>query len=327
VTSAGRDDASGGRLRRITASVKERLTSLFQRYEDRPLVDLGVRIYTRDREMAGTVVGSAVAFRLFLFFVPMLLFVVGVAGFVSSIVEAEDINENAGISGSLASQIQFALSQPTQTRWVAALLGLFGMGSAGYSLSKAMVAASVLGWQLPERPKASVRIIGVLIGVIAGIGLIALVINRIRAELGIAAASVSYLAAFAVYLVAWLVASAMLPRATKDPGALLPGAAIVAVTLTGMQALSQLFIPDRLSRASALYGTFGATIVTLGWFFILGRAIVLGIVVDAVIHERFGSITNFVFSWPLVRVLRRFRLVRRVFRLEEQVDVPEQGAT
>ena len=84
-----------------------------------------------------------------------------------------------------------------------------------------------------------------------------------------------------------------------------------------MQAISQLYIPDRLSRASELYGTFGATIVTLGWFFILGRAIVFGIVVNAVIHERFGSITNFVFSWPVIRLLRNSSLVRRVFDLDE----------
>ena len=127
----------------------------------------------------------------------------------------------------------------------------------------------------------------------------------------------SFLAAFVVYVVAWLIVSMVLPKATNDPGALLPGAAIVAVTLTGMQAMSQLLIPGRLSRASALYGTFGATIVTLGWFFILGRAIVLGIVCNAVIHERFGTITNFVFSWPLIRVLRKSKLVRRVFRLDD----------
>ncbi len=84
-----------------------------------------------------------------------------------------------------------------------------------------------------------------------------------------------------------------------------------------MQAISQLYIPNRLSRASELYGTFGATIVTLGWFFILGRTIVLAIVFNAVIHERFGSITNFVFSWPLIRLLRKSSLVRRVFDLEE----------
>ncbi len=107
-----------------------------------------------------------------------------------------------------------------------------------------------------------------------------------------------------------------------------PGAALVALTLTAMQAISQLYIPDKLSRASALYGTFGATIVTLGWFFILGRAIILGIVVDAVIHERFGRITNFVFSWPLIRLLRRSSIVRRVFGLDERADLAaeEPGA-
>ena len=57
--------------------------------------------------------------------------------------------------------------------------------------------------------------------------------------------------------------------------------------------------------------------MTLGWFFILGRTIVFGIVVNAVIHERFGSITNFVFSWPVIRLLRRWSLVRRIFDLDE----------
>ena len=65
-----------------------------------------------------------------------------------------------------------------------------------------------------------------------------------------------------------------------------------------MQAVSQLYLPDRLNRASELYGAIGTTIVTLGWFFIFGRAIVLAMAVDAVIYERFGSISQFVFSLP-----------------------------
>ena len=194
---------------------------------------------------------------------------------------------------------------------------LFGILSAGYSLSKVLVAASAAGWQLTRRPKASPKLIGALVGVISGVGLVALIITRIRAESGVGVASISFLAAFVIYIVAWLVALSVLPRAAKDPGALLPGAAIIAFTLTGMQAISQLYIPDRLSRASELYGAFGATIVTLGWFFILGRTIVFGIVVNAVIHERFGSITNFVFSWPVIRLLRRSSLVRRIFELDE----------
>jgi uncharacterized BrkB/YihY/UPF0761 family membrane protein len=317
VTSAGRDDDSGGRLRRFTTSVTERLTAWFRRYEDRPLVDVGVRIYRRDRDISGTVVGSAIAFRLFLFFVPLLLCIVGLAGFVSHLVDADDINDDAGLTGGIAAQIETALSQPTQTRWVAVAVGLTGIVTAGFALSKAMVAASALGWQVSDRPKASPRVVGAIVGLIVGVGLIAVLINRIRAELGLAVTSVSFLAAFVVYVLAWLAVSMMLPRSTHDPGSLLPGAALVAITMTGMQAISQLYIPDRVSRASALYGAFGATVVTLGWFFILGRAIVLGMVCNAVIHERFGRITNFVFSWPVIRILRRSRLVRRLFDLEE----------
>jgi membrane protein len=304
------------------------LNERFRRYEGKPLVDVGLRIYQRDRKINGTVVGSAIAFRLFLFFVPLLLFLVGIAGFLSHTVDADDVNDGVGLTGNLANQIDAALSQPTQTRWVAVLVGLSGVVTAGYSLSKVMVASSALAWQLERRPKASPRIVGAIVGLIAGVGLIALIVNRIRRDLGMGVASASFVVAFFVYLVAWLVVSMMLPRATKDAAALLPGAALVALTLTAMQAISQLYLPDRLSRASQLYGTFGATIVTLGWFFILGRTIIFGIVLDAVIEERFGGIANFVFSWPLIRLLRRWRLVRRVFNLDEVdgISAGERGA-
>ncbi|MDF2732568.1 MAG: hypothetical protein K0S92_1201 [Desertimonas sp.] len=314
VPSAPPDDDAGGFVQSTTATLKKR----FERYEDKPLVRLGMGIFERDRHISGTVAGSAIAFRLFLFFVPLLLFVVGISGFVSTLISADDVNERAGLTGSMAEQIETALSQPAQTRWAAIIIGFFGLLTAGYSLTKVMVAAGVAGWQLQARPKASPKLIGALVGVISGVGLVALIINRIRADAGVGVASISFLAAFWIYLVAWLVAFRVMPRATSDPGALIPGAAIVALTMTGMQAISQLYIPDRMSRASELYGAFGATIVTLGWFFILGRTIVLAIVCNAVIHERFGSITNFVFSWPIIRLFRRVRIVRRVFDLDEQ---------
>jgi uncharacterized BrkB/YihY/UPF0761 family membrane protein len=312
----GAEEASP--LQRVLASVRRAGASLQDRFGDRPIVDVALGVFRRDREINGTVVGSAVAFRLFLFFVPLLLVVVGVAGFLSSVIDPDDVNDQAAIGGRLAEQIDTALSQPTQTRWLATAGGLVGVATAGYSLSKVLVAASTLAWRLPERPKASPRIVGVLAGLIAGIGIIAAITNRIRTELGIGVASFSFVAAFLIYLVAWIVVSMMLPRGTTDVAAMLPGAVLVSLTLTTMQAISQLYLPGRLSRASALYGTFGATVVTLGWFFFLGRAIVVGFAVNAVINERFGTIARFVFSWPLVRILpRRSSLIRRVFGLDD----------
>lgn len=93
---------------------------------------------------------------------------------------------------------------------------------------------------------------------------------------------------------------------------------LVSAALAGMQAVSQLYLPDRIGRASQLYGAIGTTIVTLGWFFILGRAIVLGMTLDAVIYERFGSISGFVFSLPIVRLLPgRSHWIRDFFDLHD----------
>jgi uncharacterized BrkB/YihY/UPF0761 family membrane protein len=308
--------------RGVVATGRTRAEALLETAEDRPLIDVGLRIYRRDRESAGTVVSSAVAFRLFLFFVPLLLFVVGLVGFLATQIDEDDV-QRTGITGSVAEQINGALEQPHSTRWIAVLVGLVGMATTGRTLSKTMVSASCLAWRLPVRPKASPKVTGGIVGLIVGVGLVSLVINRIRIELGIAAAGMSYLLAVAVYVVAWLLVTLMLPRAPSDPSALVPGAVLIAVTMVGMQAFSQLYLPGRFSRASELYGAVGATLVVLGWFFVLGRVIVLALVVDAIIYERFGSISQFVFSLPGLRALpRRSPRFRRFFAL----DADEEGA-
>ncbi len=304
------------------AAGQRRVEDLRARYGDRALVDLGLRMYDRDREAAGGVVGAAVAFRLFLFFVPLLLVVVGLAGLLRSWLDADVLNEKAGVSGGLAAQIDSALSQPGTSRWTALIVGLVGMALTGRSLSKVLTAASCLNWQLPVRTKAPMRVIGGVIGVVVGMGLVATIVNHLRDDFGVAAAGFSFLAAFGVYALAWMVVSLVLPRATSDPGALLPGSALVGLAVAGMQAISQLYLPDKLGRASQLYGAIGATIVTLGWFFFAGRAIVFAMAVNAVVFERFGSISQVVFALPVVRILpRRSAWIRRFFDLEQD-DAP-----
>jgi uncharacterized BrkB/YihY/UPF0761 family membrane protein len=148
----------------------------------------------------------------------------------------------------------------------------------------------------------------------------------VRAEYGVAITGVSFLAVFVGYVIGWMAVSMLLPRATHDPGVLIPGAVLVGVTLTGMQAASQLYLPDKIGRASHLYGAVGTTIVTLGWFFIAGRAIVLAMCLDAVIHERFGTISRLVFSLPLLRTLaRKSAWIRRFFDLETEPDSGARG--
>ena len=204
-----------GRLQASTG--QRRATELLERHQHRPVVDLALRIYRRDTESAGTVVGSALALRLFLFFVPLLLFVVGLAGFVSSQVGSDDV-ESAGITGGLAEQINDALTQPSSTRWIATAVGLIGMATTGRTLSKVMSVASCLAWRLPPRSKATVRSIGAMVGLISGIGIVSTLVNRVRQELGLGVATLSFVAAIGIYLVAWILVLMLLPRATPGSG-------------------------------------------------------------------------------------------------------------
>jgi uncharacterized BrkB/YihY/UPF0761 family membrane protein len=304
--------------RDLLAAQKARLA----KYEDAPVVGLGIRLYRRDRVAQGSVVGSAIAFRLFLFFVPLLLFVVGVAGFVSGFVSAHDVDRTAGVSGTLAVEINAAFDQPGATRWFAVLFGLFGMISAGRLLSKALWSASATAWQLPSNNRAPFRVIGSLFGLVCTVGLLSVIENRLRAQLGLGVATASLVGVFVLYFVAWLLISTMLPRASTDPGASLPGSIVVGLTLTGMGAVSQFYLPDHIHRASQLYGAIATTIVTLGWFLIIGRAIVVSMEFDAVLHERLGTVSQYFFALPVVRVLpRRSQFIRRFFDLDLDVDL------
>ncbi len=84
---------------------------------------------------------------------------------------------------------------------------------------------------------------------------------------------------------------------------MLPGVTLFSVTLAGMEAVTQLYLPGRFDHASALYGSVGVTVVTLGWFFILGRVLVFSMTVNAVIYERIGSVSRFIFGLPLLRAV------------------------
>jgi hypothetical protein len=112
---------------RFVAATRGRATTAqrwLAKYQGVPIVDVVLGTYRRDRRTAGSVMSSALAFRLFLFFLPLLLVTIGVAGFASEVVDARSVNRAAGISGGLAKEVSTAFHESGLTRWVAVLLGL-----------------------------------------------------------------------------------------------------------------------------------------------------------------------------------------------------------
>jgi uncharacterized BrkB/YihY/UPF0761 family membrane protein len=322
--NAAEDAADDTGFMRFAAATRGRVTTAqrwLAQYQGIPVVDVVLGTFRRDRRAAGSVMSSALAFRLFLFFLPLLLLTIGVAGVASEVVDARSVNREAGISGGLAKQVSTAFHQPGLTRWVAVLLGLWGVLVAGRSLSRVLYAASAAAWELPAGTHARLRAVGAVAGLVCTMGVIAILIGRIRESFGLGLATVSFLPALLIYAIAWLGVSMFLPRATEDPGALLPGCMLLALALTVMHAVSELYLPDRIDHASRLYGVFGATVVTLGWFFILGRVVIISMELNAAIYDRYGSVSQVAFSLPVLRTLaRRSPRVRRFFDLTDASD-------
>ena len=135
-------------LVRLAGATRGRVTGAqrwLERYQGLPGVDVVLGIFRRDRQAAGAVMSSALAFRLFLFFMPLLLLTIGVAGFASDIFDARSANQAAGLSGGLAKQVSTAFHQSGLTRWVAVLLGVWGVLVAGRSLSLTLSGILVFG--------------------------------------------------------------------------------------------------------------------------------------------------------------------------------------
>lgn len=311
------------RLRRRATELSElAVTTLETRRRKQPVVDLAVTYYDRDREAIASVLGAAIALRLYLFLIPVIAMIVGFAIAVVGKDNVDSLLDNAGITGSLAQDISSAASGSRGAGLALAVVGLWLTLWAGRSLTKVLAASSGRAWRMEAKAsKATITAIGAITGTVLVMFASTLVLNRLRDRHGLAADTTSWLITAALFAAAWFVVSWALPRATTDPGALLPGAAFMAVTLTGLQWFMQFYLPEKISRASALAGQLGTSMAALGYLFLMGRLIAMTFVIDAVLFERIGSISRLVFAVPVVRAIpRRYPVVAEFFDLNP--DLP-----
>ena len=306
------------RARAWARATAERAGAAFDDLRERvTIVDVGARVYERDKEAGGTLLGSALALRLFLFFVPFILLVVGLAGVLGAPSDGSATAESAGLGGTLANYVDDAFAQSGNTPWIALLVGLFGIATTGWSLTRALVLSSALSWRMGGRQRTPIRAIGIVVGLICSIALSAAIANRINQATGVAVASVSLVGLTAIYSVLWLLLLQTLPRTTTDPGASLPGAAVVALVIGALQAITQFYLPHQVTNSSQLYGQVGVLVAFLGWFFFLGRAIAFAFALNAVIYEQVGSLSKLFFALPVIRQIpQRVPTVARYFALD-----------
>jgi len=290
---------------------------LIQARKDSPAIDLAATFYDRDREAFASVLGAAIALRLFLFLVPSVVTFVGLFITIFGHDQLNAVLEEASVTGSLAEQIDTATAASRTAGFAVFIGGLFLTMWAGRNLAKVLAACSGGAWGLGIKlSKASLKTAGAITALLLTMLTWSGVMNRIRSEVGIAGSTTAWLATALVIAGVWFTVSWTLPRATPDPGALLPGAAVMGVLLTGLQWFMQFYLPAKLSRSAELTGTVGYSVVTLGYMFFVGRIIASCLILNAVVYEQLGSLSQVVFELPLIRRIPvRFPSVGKFFDL------------
>lgn len=281
-------------------------------------MDLACIYVERDREQLTAILGSAIALRLFLFMVPTVAMVGAIILLLFGPGGLEQLVQQASVTGELAQEVNSATDASTSTLIITVVTSAWLAAWAGRNLVVVLAACSGTAWRLAvaER-RATLRVAGTVTMLVFAIVFTASVTNRLRSDFGIAGSTTSWIVGAVAFTAAWFAVMWVLPKGTPDPGAIIPGAALVGVSLTVLQWFMQFYLPSKLERSSELTGSVGTSVAVLGSMFLIGRVMASSFVVNSVIFERIGSISVPLFALPGVR-----RLPERFPALVEWFDLP-----
>jgi len=250
--------------------------------------DAAFDAYERDRRSVGGVLAGAIAFRLFVYLLPVFLAGVTLLGALSSLdpKNPEKLAKESGLSSYVVQSVGTAADQSKKSLWILIPLSLWAVYTAGLGALKVLRAIHAVAWGEPIT-KVRRGALGALslFGVVLALAGVLALQQRLRSEsygLGL----VSTLATTAVFFGIWLLASRFFPHGDAPLRALVPGAALFAVGVEGLHLLSVYFLGHRVESASELYGSLGVAAAILAWLYLLGRLMVASAMVNATFWER-----------------------------------------
>ncbi|HWJ98996.1 MAG TPA: YhjD/YihY/BrkB family envelope integrity protein [Acidimicrobiales bacterium] len=251
-----------------------------------PPVDIGFSAVERDNHIGGFLLAGAIAFRLFVFVLPMYLLALVIAGaiFAYDPDSTKDVADSAGMSKYMASSIGDAAQTSHKSLWLLIPVTLYAMISAGRSVEKAIAAAHARAWSIPlPKRKPHYVVLGVF-----GFALSVLTATRIVSVIRHGAlVPVSMVLGAAIYFTLWLLASMALPRREGVTWwSLIPGAVLMGTGTQALYLFNVLYLNHKIQSASAAYGALGVAASALLWLYLLGRLMVASPVLNATIWQR-----------------------------------------
>jgi uncharacterized BrkB/YihY/UPF0761 family membrane protein len=241
----------------------------------------------RDSEVGGGIMAGALAYRLFIWILPLALVAVGGLGVLSdSAAESpEEAARSLGLAGLVSSSVASAADSPAH--WYALLFGLPVLLWTTRSLLRALIVVHRLVWTdlRAAAPKPTLGSSALFLAVLVGFLALSAVASSARAR-SVGGGVLVTLAVTIVYTGLWLLVSTRLPHRDAPRRELLPGAILFAVGIQLLGVVTAYLIAPQTSSKQGTYGALGlAAALLLGLFFIT-RLIVATAVVNATLHDR-----------------------------------------
>jgi uncharacterized BrkB/YihY/UPF0761 family membrane protein len=273
-----------GRVRRVAGQGRQWLASeqvrvqeeLQARRERSGMVDAGFLVQELDARVGGGILAGALAFRIFLFMVPVVYVLFTVLGVASRALghDPAQLAKHVGITGVLASTVVKVSDQSTWTLVTLVLGAVVTMFITAGGLLKALYVVHWLIWRVPRVRPAGLAPRLVLIGLTILASALGIAVNDVRNASGAAGAVITVLVVTALSFAGWWWVSWKLPHAPAPASALIPGALLMAIGANVLQLLTTYWIGNLVARKTSTYGAVGIALAVLLWVYILGRIMV-----------------------------------------------------
>jgi uncharacterized BrkB/YihY/UPF0761 family membrane protein len=285
--------ARPGRIRQFVRDAP-RIDALRARLEPArsriPLLDAVLDELEHEADIGSGILAGALAYRLFLFFLPLAFFLLSALGLAARALDStpRTIGKDVGLVGLVTNEVAATANRGSGV-WVA-LGALVVLAYATRVLHRAVAVVHALAW---ERSAASAKLrsgspILFGLGIAAQLALTLLVgAARAQSSIGGVFALIGYAAAMAGV---WLVMSLRLPHADAQWIDLVPGSLVYGIGILAVNAFNILLLGSIHSSRTSTYGTLGTAAAVLLSLFFIGRVMVSAAVLSATLFERRGAL-------------------------------------
>jgi uncharacterized BrkB/YihY/UPF0761 family membrane protein len=276
------------RARRSAAELETRARKEFDRArEQHATVRLAAQAFESDRRRAGGLLAGGLAYRIFLWQIPLALFLVTAFGLATELSgdDPADLARKTGMTAALAGAISQAVAASDSARWWLLSLGAFLTVWAGRGVYRGVRLVSELAWDI-RAPRGS-ALKGSL--AVTGFGLLAVALQaflpKISQTLGLPAVVRFVLGLILASSLAFAVLR-LLPRADAPWTSVVPGAVLTGVGMRLLGLGVSTYFAYRLDHSNDLYGALGLAVVMMLFLFLVARLFVAAQFLNATLHAR-----------------------------------------